>query len=1000
MKKVRNRYRKGVNHNNLVKVKLDHVFHNSATNFVKATFWNARSLNNKTIALHDYLASGSCDILAVAESWLSEDGSKSRNNMTFATLLPQGFKIIHSPRQSETEGGGVAFIYNENVNFCFQRLKLPRVYKQFESLTVLAQSRTSSTCISVVYRPQPTRKNKLKLRSFWPEFSDFLSYHIQRKCQMIIGDLNFHLDVLDDSNTVKLQNLLSEFGLTQHIKEPTHILGHTLDVLISRNHCSTVTEIAVKDLCLITDQGNSIQDHFAITWNLVGNRITQNPDYHTYRPWNNINSEVFAKAVSVTVQVQDRQFHTNDLDSMVKIYNSTLLNLADIHAPLKTIKTHRQSNPWYSSDISKLKKERRQLERTYMRTKAPADHQKYKKCCILFYKAVRSSKILYCRKLLEEAGRDRKKLSSATNKILGCSEKQSYPKAESQQQLTNEFMRFFTDKVHQIRVELQGDASNPSEFSQPCNPPPLGCFSPTDHDEIVKIITGMSNKQCQLDPIPTHVLKKHCTILSPVITKIVNSSLHTGQVPVSLKTALVRPILKDAALDPTMLQNYRPVSSLPVLSKILEKVVSARLNSHISAHKLLDSNQSAYRKFHSTETALLKVHNDILHNLDQDRIVAMVTIDVSAAFDTVDHQSLLNRFYHHFGLRDTALKWMESYLKDRIQSVIIDGIQSDPVKLEHGFPQGATLAGILYDMFSAPVENVVEMHPAVDHHAYADDNNCYIAFSIADQTDAIHKLNLCANDLVRWMNNNLLKVNGSKTEAIFFFPKKNTPIIDAEININSKVVDPSNVTKSLGVKMDSLLTMEKHINFVTSSAYYHIRRISKVRQFLDLNSTKSLIQNLVISRLDYCNSLLVNLPKRLIQKLQRVQNHSARVIFRKSRRTRTTPLLKELHWLPLIYRIKFKILLITFKCLNGLAPCYLSSLISVYNPCRTLRSNDRLLGTLVAKSYKKRKHGGRSFRVAAPELWNAIPLSIRCADTVARFKVLLKTYFFNQHYNP
>ena len=979
-------------------MKLDHLIHNTATNFIKAAFWNSRSLNNKTIALHDYLASGSCDILAVAESWLSEDGPESRNNATFAALLPQSFKIIHSPRPDGREGGGVAFIYNENVNFRFLRLKLRKVYKQFESVTILAQSATSSTCISVVYRPQPTKNNKLKLRSFWPEFSDFLSYHIERKCPVIItGDLNFHLDVSDDNSTKQFQNLLAEFGLTQHIREPTHVSGHTLDVLISRHQSNILTGILVKDLCCITDQGKSIQDHFAVTWNLVGNRIMQNPECHTYRPWKKVNSEAFANDLQDFAQLHSAQPST-DIHDMVSSYTVSLSNLANIHAPLKTIKITRQCNPWYSPDISNLKKERRQLERIYVRTKALVDHKKYKESCILYYKRVRSAKILFCKKLLDEAGRDRKKLSSATNKILGCSEKQAYPKAESKQKLANSFMKFFTEKAHKIHVELQECASNHADICPP-NPPQLQSFNTAECEEIEKIIAGLPNKQCPLDPIPTHILKKHCTILSPVVTKIVNLSLHTGQIPISLKTALVRPILKDTSLDPNMLQSYRPVSSLPVLAKILEKVVSTRLTTHISAHKLLDRNQSAYRKFHSTETALLKVHNDILHNLDQDRIVALVTIDVSAAFDTVDHQSLLDRFHHHFGLRDTALDWMESYLKDRVQSVIIDGTQSDPANLEHGFPQGATLAGILYDMFSAPVESVVEKHPNVDHSAYADDNSCYIAFSIAEQTDAVQRLNICVNDLAGWMNNNLLKVNGSKTEAILFFPKKNSPLIDAKIKFSSKVLDLSTEIKSLGVKMDSLLTMEKHINYVTSSAYYHIKRISKARQFLDLNSTKSLVQNLVISRLDYCNSLLINLPKHLLQKLQKVQNHAARVIYRKNRRTRTTPLLRDLHWLPLIYRIKFKVLLITFKCLTGLAPDYLSSLISAYTPCRALRSNDRLLGTLAVKFFKKRKHGGRSFRVVAPELWNALPLSIRNAETVARFKLLLKTYFFNQHFN-
>ena len=249
------------------------------------------------------------------------------------------------------------------------------------------------------------------------------------------------------------------------------------------------------------------------------------------------------------------------------------------------------------------------------------------------------------------------------------------------------------------------------------------------------------------------------------------------------------------------------------------------------------------------------------------------------------------------------------------------------------------------------------------------------------------------------MNANFLKINDGKTETILFLPTKRTPIVQSGIQIRTKVVEPLNSVEYLGVTFDKFMEMEKQINIVSRTCYYHIRRISKIRKYLDIDSAKTLIQNLVISRLDYCNSLLINLPKRLTQKLQKVQNHCARLIFRKKRRTRTTPLLKDLHWLPLQYRIKFKVLLLTFKCLNGLAPSYLSSMVTVYRPPRTLRSNTALMGTLITRRFKKCKHGGRWFAAAAPKLWNLIPRDIRTVSSVNEFKVKLKTYFFNDYFN-
>ena len=193
--------------------------------------------------------------------------------------------------------------------------------------------------------------------------------------------------------------------------------------------------------------------------------------------------------------------------------------------------------------------------------------------------------------------------------------------------------------------------------------------------------------------------------------------------------------------------------------------------------------------------------------------------------------------------------------------------------------------------------------------------------------------------------------------------------------------------------------MEKQINLRTKSAYLHLRNIIKVRHLLDQDSTKSLVQAFVISRLDMCNSLLANLPKRLTRKLQRVQNSAARTIMKTKRRDHITPVLKELHWLPIVYRINFKILLFTYKCLHHRAPVYLKELISLHAPIRTLRSNESLQGTLTVPHFKKKKHGGRAFSCIAPHLWNSTPSNVRNAESIAEFKTLLKTFYFNMHFN-
>ena len=191
------------------------------------------------------------------------------------------------------------------------------------------------------------------------------------------------------------------------------------------------------------------------------------------------------------------------------------------------------------------------------------------------------------------------------------------------------------------------------------------------------------------------------------------------------------------------------------------------------------------------------------------------------------------------------------------------------------------------------------------------------------------------------------------------------------------------------------MSMENQVNKITKSAYFQIRNISKIRKNLDTETTKTLVPALVISKIDYCNSLLVNLPKKLLKKVQRAQNAAARLISKTSKRNHITPVLKNLHWLPVTARINFKILLQTFKCLNESAPVYLTDLLST---TRLLRSSSQA-ETLQVRRYRKKKHGSRAFQVAAPLLWNSIPINIRNAANISQFKSLLKTYFFTAYYS-
>ena len=569
--------------------------------------------------------------------------------------------------------------------------------------------------------------------------------------------------------------------------------------------------------------------------------------------------------------------------------------------------------------------------------------------------------------------------------------------------LLNNLVSFFTYKIETIRNELNINVNSQTitvDDMDTILEKSLTNMLPASREEVRSILKSAPNKSCELDPIPTWLLKSSIDELLPIITDIMNASITSGYVPKSFKSALVRHLLKKPGLDPNVLKNYRPVSNLPFLSKVLEKVVDSRLERHLTENSLHADHQSVYRKFHSAETALLKVQNDILHSLDKNCVTVLVLLDLSAAFDTIDHQTLLTRLEKQYGISDKPLKWVSSYLSERFQSVSVNGEQSQPVLMKYSVPQGSVLGPKYFTMYTKPVGAICRSHGLL-HHFYADDSQVYISFKPIDtvsQSEALHRIERCLTDIIAWMNTNMLKLNTDKTEVMLFTSKANAKYIDnISVNVSESLIKSTDRVRNLGAIFSSSMDMEQQINSVCRSAYVHLRNIGHIRKFLTVDATKALVNALVTSRLDYCNALLIGVPNTVLSKLQRVQNTAARIVTRTPRWNHITPVLKDLHWLPVYYRIKFKILTHTFKALSGQSPRYIKELLEVYRPVRDLRSQNSR--TLVVPKTRTNQYGNRSFKFAAPNLWNSLPSSIRNATNLDTFKKMLKTHFFVMHFS-
>jgi hypothetical protein len=421
-------------------------------------------------------------------------------------------------------------------------------------------------------------------------------------------------------------------------------------------------------------------------------------------------------------------------------------------------------------------------------------------------------------------------------------------------------------------------------------------FATISEFDILKAIKSIKTSACGYDNISIHTLKLTLPYCLTPLVHIINCSLLSGVFPSKWKCALIKPIPKKA--KPIVFSDFRPISLLPILSKIIEKIVRIQLVNYLTEFHLLDPFQSGFKSRHSTATALLKITNDIYNAINQGEITLLTLLDYSKAFDTIHHNLLLTKL-KSLGIQNTALNWFKSYLSDTYQKVKCGNNESDWRLIINGVPQGSILGPLLFIIMTSDISKVISTS---NYHLYADDTQLYKNCSQSQMPNIINQLNVDLSNIVVYSDKNALRINPDKSVCMFIGSHHNVKKMQCSnlepLIINQKPIKVCKFAKNLGVTFDEVLSWRKHIDILISKAYLRLKCLYRHKNFLTTKSKIILCDLLVLSIFNYCDVVYYNISEQYKYKIQKVQNSCIRFIFSLKRRTYTSisKYIKKINW--------------------------------------------------------------------------------------------------------
>ena len=692
---------------------------------------------------------------------------------------------------------------------------------------------------------------------------------------VILGD--FNTDWIKFGPSARsLNSIMNNYGLQQLVTQSTRITQHSETLIDLMFVCDTM----VRDLINVGSLEMGWSDHSLIHGTFAGPSDEKNESVRMIRSFNKCNVDaIVADLQRAPWQVMET---FESIDDKWDYWKSLFFSIIDAHIPLKKARVRKKSLPWITRDIRALMRARNYHCCKAKKTGKEDDWQQYKKLKRLVTVSLRREKLSYFQALSGQTGNNNsKKVWRELSRLLGskrrCLIESLSINGEAitcKQRIAEKFNEYFSNTATTFNSPSTSDnfvdalqyvSSQRSHFT----------FSTVDDDDVLGLLNTLDpNKATGSDRISGKLLRISARGICHSLSLLFNSSLKTGEFSSEWKEALVTPVYKKGEKE--IVCNYRPISILPVVAKVFERIVHTQLYTYFQENNLLHPAQCGFRSGHSTQDVLVSLVEQCRKALDNDYIVGTIFMDLTKAFDMVDHSILLSKM-RSYGVSETELKWFCSYLHRRMQRVCVGGELSNSVAMEKGVPQGSILGPLLFLVYVNDLPNTI-VHSST--RQYADDTTLVLVSKNREDLERCLEEDLLAMN--KWTEANKLtnpNPNVQKTQLMVLARNRRQKEADqVDIKLEGRKLERSTLVKCLGVIFDDKLKFTEHIKAVKRRACAGLTKLRMLQHSLPPNIKTKLYNAIVLPHLDYCSVIWMECARSLRLELQKLQNYGMRII--------------------------------------------------------------------------------------------------------------------------